>query len=154
MAQSLQFLVWASWTTYYFIVRRLIGSGVLFLNLLGFCGSYQKQFQIYFLDGGIGWKRTSPTFGIWLHCTYYGLFGRNAISGLLRIWIVSKISCLLSLVVHYSTSLGLGDSQLVILSLLSFVLSSFVIIIIIIILLSFLFVFLCNFWFALCFFST
>ena len=45
----------------------------------------------------------------------------------MRTWIVLLISCFLSLVVLYSTGLGLRDSHLVILSLLSFVLSSFVI---------------------------
>ena len=45
----------------------------------------------------------------------------------MRTCIVLLISCFLSLVVLYSIGLGLGDSHLVILSILSFVLCSFVI---------------------------
>ena len=43
------------WIIYYFIVRWLIGCGVLFLFLLEFCGSYLERFQICFLASGIGW---------------------------------------------------------------------------------------------------
>ena len=36
----------------------LVLGGVLSLDLLGFCGSYQEQYQIFFLVGGIGWGST------------------------------------------------------------------------------------------------
>ena len=52
---------------------------------------------------------------------------KNSSSRLLRTWITPEISCLILLVDPYSTGHGLRDSRLVILCLLSFVLSSFVI---------------------------
>ena len=52
------------WTTYFFIVRLLIGCGALFLRLLDCCGSYLDQFQICFLAGGIGWESICPRSGI------------------------------------------------------------------------------------------
>ena len=45
-------------------------------------------------------------------------FGRNGIGGLLRIWIVSMIRCLLLSVELFLIGLRLGDSRLVILFLL------------------------------------
>ena len=64
------------------------------------------QLQIFFLVGG---------------------FGRSIIIGLLRTWTDLMTSCLLHLVFLFLTSLGLGDSHLVILPLCSLVLFFFVI---------------------------
>ena len=55
------------------------------------------------------------------------VFWRNGIGGLLRIWIVLVIRCLLLLVELFLIGLGLGDSRPVILSLLSLALFLFVI---------------------------
>ena len=52
------------WIICYFIVKRLIGCGAWFLDLLGFYGSCQDQLQILFLVGGIGWESTHLAFGI------------------------------------------------------------------------------------------
>ena len=52
------------WVIYRFIVKRLIGCRVLFLNLLGFHESYLEWFLICFLVGGIGWGSTCLTLGI------------------------------------------------------------------------------------------
>ena len=65
--------------------------------------------------------------GIQFRCASFGVFGRNGIGGLLRIWIVSVIRCLLLLVELFLIGLGLRDSRLVILSLLSLALFLFVI---------------------------
>ena len=64
---------------------------------------------------------------IWnlVRCASYGVFGRNGIGGLLRISIVPLINFLLLLVGLFLIGLELGDSQLVILSLLFLVLFLF-----------------------------
>ena len=51
----------------------------------------------------------------------YGVFGRNEIEGLLRVWIAPVIRCLLILLELFLIGLGRGDSRLVIPSLLFFV---------------------------------
>ena len=38
--------------------ERLISCGVLSLDLLGSCGSYQVCYRIFFLVDGIGWGST------------------------------------------------------------------------------------------------
>ena len=64
---------------------------------------------------------------IWnlVHCASFGIFGMNGISELLRIWIIPLIRFLLLLVGLFFIGLGLGDSRLVTLSLLFFVLFLF-----------------------------
>ena len=52
------------WIICYFIVEKLIGCGVWFLDLLRFHGSCQDWLQILFLVGGIGLESTRLAFGI------------------------------------------------------------------------------------------
>ena len=52
------------WIICYFIVKKLIGCGAWFLDLLGFHGSCQDQLQILFSVGGIGLESTLLVFGI------------------------------------------------------------------------------------------
>ena len=90
-------------------------------------GLYLDRSQICFLASGIGWGSTRFRYGIWFCCAFFGVFGRNRIGGLLRIWIVPMIRCLLLLVELFLIGLGHGDSQLVILSLFFLALFLFVI---------------------------
>ena len=100
------------WITYCFILRRLIGCGVLFLNLFGFRGSYQEQFLICILVGGIGWGNTRLTCGIQFCCAYCSVYGGSVIDGYLRTWIAPKTNCLLLLVdLDWSQSWGLTSSD-------------------------------------------
>ena len=80
-----------------------------------------------------------------------GVFRRSAFGKLLRTWIALEIIYLLLLTDFFSIGLGLGDSNLVILSLRSFVLSSFIIIFLLGFLLFFVSFFSLYFCFALCF---
>ena len=114
-------------TTYFFIVRWLIGYGALSLYLLACLGLYLNRSQIFFLAGEIGWGSTHLRYGIQFYCASFGVFGRNGISRLLRFWIVPVIRCLLLLVGLVLIGLRLEDSRLVILSLLSLALFFFVI---------------------------
>ena len=52
------------WIICYSIVKKLIGCGVWFLNLLGFHESCQDRLQILFSVGGIGLESTLLAFGI------------------------------------------------------------------------------------------
>ena len=52
------------WVICYFIMRRLIGCGALFLDCLGCRRSYHEWFQISSLVGGLGWGSTCQAFGI------------------------------------------------------------------------------------------
>ena len=104
-------------TTYFFIVRWLIGYGALSLYLLACLGLFLDQFQTCSLVGGIGWGSIRLKFGTESHCASFGVFGRSGIRGLLRIWIVPVIRCLLLLVELFLIGLGCGDSRLVIPSL-------------------------------------
>ena len=70
--------------------------------------------------GGIGWGSIRLRFGTESHCASFGVFGRSGIRGLLRIWIVPVIRCLLLLVELFFIGLRRGDSRLVIPSLLFF----------------------------------
>ena len=57
-------LMGRQWIICYSIVKKLIGCGVWFLNLLGFHGSCQDWLQILFSVGGIGLESTFLAFGI------------------------------------------------------------------------------------------
>ena len=83
------------------------------------------------LDLLFGWwnwlgKHSSQIWNL-VPCASFGVFERNGIGRLLRIWIVPVIRCLLLLVGLFFIGLRLGGSQLVILSLLSLALFLFVI---------------------------
>ena len=45
-------------------MEKLFSCGALFLDLLGFLGSYQDRLQIRFSVGGTGLESTLPEFGI------------------------------------------------------------------------------------------
>ena len=90
-------------------------------------GLFLDRSHIYFLADGIGWGSTRLRFGIQFRCASFGVFGRNGIGRLLRIWILPVIRCLLLSVELFLIGLGHGDSSLVILSLLSLALFIFVI---------------------------
>ena len=107
-------------------MRRLI-SCVLSLDLLGFHGSYQEWYQIFFLVGGIGWGNTYQTFQILFYCSWCGIYEGSAIGKHLRIYIVRETSCLLLFAVLCLIGLRLEDSHLVTPSFCSLVLYSLVI---------------------------
>ena len=67
-----------------------------------------------------GWGSICLRFGTQPRCASYGVFGRNGIGRLLRIWIAPVIRCLLLLVELFLIGLKFGDSHLVIPSLLFF----------------------------------
>ena len=94
-------------------------------SLLVWLGLSLDRSQICFLVGGIGWGSIRLRFGTQFHCASFGIFGMSGISELLRIWIIPLIKFFLLLVGLFLIGLGLGDSRLVTLSLLFFVLFLF-----------------------------
>jgi len=77
---------WGISAVFCFIVGRLAGCGILFVNLLGLHEWFLKEWRIFCSGGGIGWGSILPIFGIWHHCVWCGIFGGRETGIPLRIW--------------------------------------------------------------------
>ena len=69
---------------FWFIVRRLVICGVLFLNLLVFFGLNRKMWEIFYLGGRNWFGNTCPIFGIWFRYVWRERRNRRAFADIER----------------------------------------------------------------------